>query len=74
MKTENMSLFQLGLEYEKHAVLQQHFIDRCKLDIKRAKESGDYNAVKELESRLYKFREIKREIEEAASKLKSYYK
>ena len=74
MKTENTSLFQLGQEYERCAELQQYFIDCCKADLKRSKESGDYKAVKELENKLCKFREIKRELKETALKLKTYYK
>lgn len=68
------SLFQLGQEYEKHAELQQSFIDRCKADIKKAKASGDADAVSELEKKLHKFYQIKRELLETASHLKSYYK
>ena len=74
MKTEKMSLAQLGQEYEKHIELQQYFIDKCKNDIKKAKELGDNNAVCELKSKLYKFCEIKKELTETAEKLKNYYK
>ena len=74
MKTEKMCLAQLGQEYEKHIDLQLYFIDKCKCDIKKAKEKGDNNAVCELKSNLYKFCEIKKEITETAEKLKNYYK
>lgn len=74
MKTEKMSLSELGQEYEKHAELQQFFIDRCREDIERAKKSGDSNAVKELEAKLCKFRAIRREIIETSLQLKAYYK
>ena len=74
MKTEKMSLAQLGQEYEKHIELQQYFIDKCKSDIKKAKEMGDKNAVSELRTKLSKFYEIKTELTETAEKLKNYYK
>ena len=59
LKTENMSLAQLGQEYEKHIELQQYFINKCKSDIKKAEEMGDNNAVSELKTKLSKFYEIK---------------
>ena len=68
-----MSLFELGQEYEKHAELQQFFIDKCKRDIEKAKKSGDYTAEKELESKLRTFRKIKTELEQTAEHLKNYY-
>ncbi|MCH5191775.1 MAG: hypothetical protein J1F23_06375 [Oscillospiraceae bacterium] len=74
MKTENISLFRLGEEYEKNAKIQQFFIDRCNEDIKKAEKSHDRDAVRELRSNLYKFYEIKREMEETAQILKNYYK
>lgn len=74
MKTENLSLFQLGEEYEKNAKIQQFFIDRCSEDIKRAEKANDRDTVRELRSNLYKFYEIKREMEETAQILKNYYK
>lgn len=69
-----MSIKELGEEYEKHASLQQYFIDKCKEQIKAAKQSGDMDAVRELQSDLYKFREIRKELLETASQLKNYYK
>ena len=69
-----MSIKELGKEYEKHASLQQYSIDKCKEQIKEAKQSGDMNAVRELQSDLYKFREIRNELLETASQLKNYYK
>ena len=74
MKTEKTSLYELGKEYEKHVKIQKHFIDRCKKEIEKAKESGDYNAVKELEKNLRMFYTIKYEIEQTALQLKNYYK
>ena len=74
MKTEKTSLYELGKEYEKHVKIQKHFINRCRKEIERAKESGDYNAVKELEKKLRKFYEIKYELEQTALQLKNYYK
>ena len=73
MKTERKSLFELGEEYEKHINVQKSFIENCKNEIKKAKESGDFDAVKILEKKLYAFYEIKRELEETALKLKTYY-
>lgn len=69
-----MSIKELGKEYEKHASLQQHFIDKCKAQIKEAKQSGDMDAAKKLQSDLCKFREIRNELLETASQLKNYYK
>ena len=73
MKTEKISLFELGQEYEKHARMQQVFIDRCKDDIEKAKKSGDYNAQKELERKLRAFKEIQSDLKQTAVKLKNYY-
>ncbi len=73
LKTKNISLYELGQEYEKCAQLQQSIIESCKHDIKRAKEIGDRDAVFQLEQKLYKLREIKNEISQTASKLKKYY-
>lgn len=74
LKIEKITLAQLGQEYENHIELQKYFIDKCKDDIKRAEKSGDNNAVCELKSKLQKFYEIKRELQETADKLKNYYK
>ena len=69
-----MSLAELGEEYDQHIKLQEHFIEKCKNDLKKARLSGDNKAVLELEKRLKKFYEIKRELTETAEKLKHYYK
>ena len=69
-----MSLYELGQEYEEHLKIQEYFVNRCKKEIERAKKSGDYNAVKELEKKLHKFNEIRYEIEKTSSQLKNYYK
>lgn len=74
MKTDLMSLSELGQEYEKNAKLQQFFIDKCKADIKRAEKSGDLDAVKQLKYNLNKFYEIKNELMQTADQLKNYYK
>ena len=74
MKTEKITLYELGKEYEKHVKIQKHFINQCKKEIERAKKSGDYNAVKELEKKLRKLYEIKYEVEQTALQLKNYYK
>lgn len=74
MKTETKSLYELGEEYEKHAQLQDAFINSCKAEIRKAKKSGDFFAVAELEKKLNKFRAIKQELRETALKLKAYYK
>lgn len=74
MKTETKSLYELGEEYEKHAELQNHFINGCKAEIKKAKKSGDFDAVMDLEKKLKKFLAIKRELQENAATLKNYYR
>ena len=74
MKTKINSLAELGEEYEKHAELQQFFIDKCNEDIKFAKKSGDYDAEMELKKKLRVFNEIKYELKNTAIKLKNYYK
>ncbi len=74
MKTDLISLSELGQEYEKNAELQQFFIDKCKADIRRAEKSGDLDAVKQLKTNLNKFHEIKNELMQTADKLKNYYK
>lgn len=67
------SLYELGKEYEKHISLQNFFIEKCREDIKKAKQKRDSDAVRELKSNLYKFYEMKRELAETASRLKNYY-
>lgn len=74
IKTETMSLFDLGKEYEHHAEMQNAFIVNCKKAIKEAEKSGDFNAVNKLEVELRKFYEIKRELKQTALLLKTYYK
>ncbi len=74
MKTESISLKELGQEYEKNAQLQQFFIDKCKADIKRAEKSGDLDTVRQLKGNLIKFYEIKDELTQTADQLKNYYK
>mgnify|MGYP006874839821 FL=1 len=74
MKTETISLKELGQEYEKNAELQQFFIDKCKADIKRAEKSGDLDAVRQLKGNLSKLYEIKNELTQTAYQLKNYYK
>ena len=71
---KNISLEQLGEEYEKNAELQKRFIERCKADIKKAQQAGDRDTVCRLKSDLYKLYEIKREVSETALLLKNYYK
>lgn len=73
MKTENTSLFRLGQEYERCAELQRDFIEKCRADLKRAKDLGDSNAVRRLEQELRTFREIRRELRDTARKLMTYY-
>lgn len=68
------SLYELGEEYEKHIEIQNFFIEKCRGDIKKAKEKGDSDAVRELKSNLYKFYEMKRELKETSACLKNYYK
>lgn len=74
MSKEKKSIKELGKEYEKHAKLQQSFIDNCKAQLNKAKRMGDMDAVKKLQSDLRKFNEIKKELEETANHLKNYYK
>lgn len=74
MNKEKISIENLGREYEKHVELQQYFIDKCRAQINQAKQSGNMEAVKELQSDLHKFYEIKKELQETAARLKNYYK
>lgn len=74
MKTETKSLYELGEEYEKHAELQDAFINNCKAELKKAKKAGDFFAVAQIEKKLHKFCTIKRELKETALNLKAYYK
>lgn len=74
MSKVKTSIEELGKEYEKHIALQQYFIDKCKAQISQAKQLGDMDAARELQSDLYKFYEIKRELQETAEHLKNYYK
>ena len=74
MEKYSKSLRELGEEYERNAKIQQFFIDKCKADIKRAKEKKERETVRALKADLLKFYEIKRELTENASILKNYYK
>lgn len=74
MSNEKTSIKELGEEYEKHVALQQSFIDNCNAQLNKAKKSGDRDLVTKLQSDLYKFYEIKKELEETAIHLKNYYK
>ncbi len=74
MKTERLTLFELGEEYEKNAAIQRSFIENCRRDIKRARESGDFKAEEKLKADLLKLYEIKRELLSTAAHLKNYYK
>lgn len=71
---ERKTIEELGEEYERHALLQEHFIKNCRAQIEKAKKSGDRDAVKELRGKLQKLLEIKRELTTTAHKLKNYYK
>lgn len=73
MTNGKKSLYELGEEYERHIELQKHFIKLCREEIKKAELKGDSNAVYLLKSNLNKFYEIKRDMEETALHLKSYY-
>lgn len=74
MSNNTKPIKDLGKEYEKHAKMQQSFIDSCKLQLNKAKKAGDTNAVIKFQSDLRKFYEIKKELEETANYLKNYYK
>lgn len=73
-KIKKKSLYELGLEYEKHIALQQQFIDNCNAEIKKAQKSGDFEAEAELKSKRRAFYQIKKELEETAKVLKNYYR
>lgn len=73
-KIENKSLYDLGLEYEKHIALQQHFINNCNAEIKKAQKSGDFEAETRLKSNRRVFYQIKEELEEISRVLKNYYR
>ena len=74
MSNEKISIKELGKEYEKHAKMQQSFIDNCKMQLSKAKKTGDTDLVTKLQRDLHKFYEIKKELEETAIHLKNYYK
>lgn len=71
---KSKSLYELGLEYEKHIALQQYFIDNCNAEIKKAQESGDFVAEAELKSKRRAFYGIKEELQQTAKTLKNYYR
>ena len=73
-KIEKKSLYELGLEYEKYITLHQQFIDNCNAEIKKAQNSGDFEAEAELKSKRRVFYQIKEELSETAKVLKNYYK
>ena len=74
MSNNTKPIKDLGKEYEKHAKMQQSFIDNCRTQLNKAKKVGDRDAVIKLQSDLCKFYEIKKELEETANYLKNYYK
>lgn len=74
MSNNTKPIKDLGKEYEKHAKMQQSFIDSCKSQLNKAKKTGDTNAVIKFQSDLRKFYEIKKELTETAYYLKNYYK
>ena len=45
MSKETISVEDLGKEYEKHAEIQQHFIDKCKAEIKKAKLDMEFDNI-----------------------------
>ncbi len=69
-----MTLFRLGLEYEKHIEIQNQFIADCNEKIKQAKKSGDFKAETELIARRRAFYGIREELTATAKILKNYYK
>lgn len=68
------TLYELGLEYEKHIALQQSFINNCNAEIKKAHKSGDFKAEAELKHKRRAFYEIKEELQHTAKILKNYYR
>ncbi len=73
-RTNQKSLYELGLEYEEYIALQQRFIDNCNKEIKKAQESGDFEAEARLVSNRRAFYQIKEELCETVRTLKNYYK
>lgn len=73
-KIERKSLYELGIEYEKHIELQQQLIDCCNNEIKKAIKSGDFQAEVELKNRRRALYQIKEELRDTAKALKNYYR
>ena len=73
-KIKQKSLYDLGLEYERHAEMQNVFIKKCEADLENAKQMGETELISELTRKRKIFKEIRKELLETARKLKTYYK
>ncbi len=71
---KDLSLYELGLEYEKQIEIQNKFIADCNKKLRQAKKSGDYKAEMEIVARRRAFYGIREELSWVASILKNYYK
>lgn len=69
----NLSLKELGKEYERSIVIQKKVIEENREKLKKARQTGDFNEMKRLCSLLRVLYDEKSELEEKANQLRNYY-
>lgn len=69
----NLSLKELGQEYERSIVIQQNVIEENRKKLHKARLTGNFTEMKRLNCLLRVLYEEKSELEEKANQLKSYY-
>lgn len=70
----NLSLQELGYEYDKSIEIQKEIISETREKLHRAKKAGNFKEIKRLNTLLCVLYEEKSELEEKAHRLKNYYK
>lgn len=70
----NLSLQELGNEYEKSIEVQKKIIENAREKLHKARKAGNFREMKRLNTVLKILYDEKSELEEKAHKLKNYYK
>ncbi len=69
----NLSLQELGNEYEKSIEIQKQVIENTRKKLTHARKSADFREIKRLNTVLQVLYEEKSELEEKAHRLRKYY-